>query len=244
MIHIQETPEKVAQQFAEDFYKLTEKAYADNKPMHVALSGGSTPKILFEILRYNYHAVIAWKNIHFYWGDERMVMAESTESNYGEAKRYLFDYIAIPKINIHPIMGDQEPFSELERYSRVLELNLTQKNNLPAFDLVILGMGDDGHTASIFPDQMDLLKSEKLVELAWHPSSKQMRISLTGPVINNATQVVFLITGNAKAPALAKILNKKDSYLDYPAAQINPYTRNLNFYLDSEAAALIDKNII
>jgi len=236
MTKIFETPENLAQQFAEDFYKLVEKVYTDGRIIHVALSGGSTPKIWFEVLRKNYATLIAWENIHFYWGDERMVPSKDKESNYGEAKRILFDHISIPPANIHPILGENDTTQELERYSSILDLNLSQQKNLPVFDLMILGMGDDGHTASIFPDQMEILNSKNLVELAYHPVSRQKRISLTGSVINNSRQIIFLITGSEKAPVLAKILNKTGNYKDYPTAHIRPVSGKVEYYLDKEAA--------
>jgi 6-phosphogluconolactonase len=240
MTKIFDTPEALANQFAEDFYKKVEISYCEGKLLHVALSGGSTPKILFKVLREKYHSLLHWENIHFYWGDERMVAPESPESNYGEAKRILFDHIKIPNDNIHPIWGDHEVEIETSRYARLLEHNLVNCNGFPTFDLIILGMGDDGHTASIFPDQMVLLKSQKLVEPAMHPISKQERITMTGPVINNAHEVVFLVTGKEKASVLDKILNKKDNFLDYPTAHINPTSGNLVFYLDRQAMSSQD----
>jgi 6-phosphogluconolactonase len=227
---------ELAQNFSEYFLKLTNRYAKENKNIHVALSGGSTPKIWFKVLKDNYLKQINWQRIHFYWGDERMVPSESPESNYGEALRFLLNCKEIPKENIHPINGEAEIEKETLRYANVLRNNLSIRNNTPSFDLIILGMGDDGHTASIFPNQMNLLTSDKICETAMHPISGEKRITLTGPTINNAQQVAFLITGENKADKLACIINKKEDSLRYPAAHIKPLIGNTLFFLDKEAA--------
>jgi 6-phosphogluconolactonase len=237
MISIFKTPELLVQRFARDFFKSADDFYLRNHVVHVALSGGTTPKRWFAILKEQYHSLIHWENIHFYWSDERMVPPEDKESNYGEAKRILFDNISISSDNIHPVLGDREASSELQRYCHVLQTNLPSNNNRPIFDIMILGMGDDGHTASLFPDRMDLLRSNELVATVFHPLIKQRRITLTGPVINNARHIVFLITGAAKAPVLAEILKKTGNCRDYPAAYVQPVSGELDFYIDKEAAA-------
>ena len=140
------------------------------------------------------------------------------------------------KPDIHRIIGENEPAEEAERYSEEIKSNLVINNGLPQFNLIILGMGDDGHTASIFPDQMALINSSKICEVAKHPISGQKRITLTGPVINNAIQVVFLVTGESKANRIREIHYKEQNSNQYPAAHINAGDGQLIWFLDEAAA--------
>ena len=176
---------------------------------------------MFEVLADKYKDNINWQHVNFYWADERCVPPDSDESNYGMTLRYLLCKINIPDENVHRVYGENDPVNEAVRYSNLLEKNLEKKNDLPSFDLILLGMGEDGHTASIFPDQMELLNSDKLCAVATHPESSQKRITLTGNVINNADRIYFLITGSNKAEVTKKILEKKNNYLKFPAAHIH-----------------------
>lgn len=233
------TPQNVAKEFAVFFQHLADEYSRKKQILNVALSGGSTPKYWFEILAKEYKYLIRWELIHFYWGDERMVPSDDIESNFGEAKRILFNNISIPPENIHPVIGSNPVKDEVERYSNLIKDNLNQEDGLPVFDLVILGMGDDGHTASIFPHQMDLLSSGHICGLAYHPDSGQVRLTLTGTVINKARNVVFLVTGTGKAPKLRSIFTQEEGSEKFPAAHINPQSEHLYFFVDSEAAGKI-----
>jgi 6-phosphogluconolactonase len=233
------TPQNVAGEFAVFFQHLADEYSRKKQLLNVALSGGSTPKYWFEILAKEYKHTIHWELVHFYWGDERMVPSEDVESNFGEAKRILFDNISIPQENIHQVIGSNPIEDEIERYSNLIKNNLEQENGAPVFDLTILGMGDDGHTASIFPHQMDLLSSGNICGFANHPDSGQVRLTLTGTVINKARNVVFLVTGTGKAPKLRSIFTQEEGSEKFPAAHINPESGHLYFFVDSEAAAEI-----
>lgn len=227
------TPEETAQAVARF---LSEEIKSSPSNYFVALSGGSTPKLLFRILADEYKNKIDWKKVHFFWGDDRMVHVSSPESNYGEAKRILFDNIDIPISNIHPIDGLIPPEIEAQRYSeKILEL-VPIKNDLPRFDLNLLGMGEDGHTASIFPNQMQLLLSNKMCEPAWHPETKQPRVTITGKVINNSKVIVFLATGESKAEKISEIFNQTGNYLNYPASNIQATNGEMYWFLDKVAA--------
>ncbi len=209
--------------------------------MYLALSGGSTPKIIFQTLAEMYKEKINWSKIHLFWGDERCVPPESDESNYGMTKKYLLDYIDIPKKNVHPVDGNNIPEEETVRYSDEIKNIVRVKNGFPKFDLVILGIGEDGHTASIFPDQMSLLNSEKICEVAVHPGSGQKRITLTGKVINNAEEIIFLITGESKANIVKELFSKDEIKVKkYPAANISPGNGTLEFFMDENAAKLLN----
>lgn len=222
-----------------DFSKYLATLIASKKIVHVALSGGSTPKIVFDELAVNFQSAIDWKGVHLYWGDERCVDPTDDDSNYKMTVEHLISKIEIPKENIHRIKGENEPAYEAKRYSRLLDETLPKSAEIPSFDLVILGMGDDGHTASIFPHEIDLWHSEKLCEVAIHPDSGQKRVSITGQVINAAETVAFLVTGTNKVDKVDEILNKKGSFEKYPASLVDPQSGNLLWFLDASAAGSI-----
>ncbi|MDX1699138.1 MAG: 6-phosphogluconolactonase [Melioribacteraceae bacterium] len=231
-VRVFSSPSETVREFADFLEELVNHPSNSNKYFNIALSGGNTPQLLFEELKLNYHDRINWSKLNFYWGDERCVKPESNESNYGNAKRTFLDDLQVPVNNIHRIKGENDPESEAESYSNEIKKNLESENGYPVFDLIILGLGKDGHTASIFPDQMHLLEIDKICEVATHPDSNQKRITLTGKVINNAKNVVFLITGEEKAEILSIIIEKKNNFEDFPASYINPKFGNLVFFVD------------
>lgn len=219
--------------------KIQELSKTKNK-IHIALSGGNTPKIIFELLAKEYATVIPWEKLHFYWGDDRCVPVEDSESNYGEAKRILFDHISIPQDNIHAINGENDPKIEAVNYSEVLKKNLPFENGLPCFDINILGIGDDGHTASIFPYNIELFKSFNVCEVAAHPVSGQKRITITGDTLNNAKNIVFLVAGKNKSEVFKHIYNKEKEAKNYPSNFIEAKNGILEYFMDKEAAQLVN----
>lgn len=224
---------EVAQQFSAYFAELV-----DGKSVfHVALSGGSTPKVVFDVLADEFLSKIDWNKIHFYWGDERCVPPTDDESNYKMTMEHLFSKIEIPETNIHRILGENNPQEEAKRYGALLEDQLPSINETPQFDLVILGMGDDGHTASIFPHEIQLWNSDKNCEVAIHPDSGQRRVSITGKIINSAQEVAFLVTGAGKAEKVEVIIEKIDRYEVYPASLVHPDSGNLIWFMDKDAAS-------
>lgn len=239
MIKIYSTPTKTVEKFAEYLERLIEKSVSKNKEFYLSLSGGSTPQRLFKELKKNYSKSIKWQYVHFFWGDERCVSVNDPESNYGVARELLLNSIDIPEENIHYINGEESPEIEAVRYSNEILKIVPIKNGLPSFDICILGLGTDGHTASIFPDQMKLLESNKICEVATHPESGQKRITITGEIINNSSKIYFLVTGESKKEVVAEILKSKDNYLKYPASHIKPSYGNLSWYLDESAGSLI-----
>ncbi len=232
-VKIYEDKRAVAAEFSAYFAEKTK----EDKPFHVALSGGSTPKIVFDTLADTYGDTINWKNVHFYWGDERCVPPTDEQSNYKMTKEHLFDKIDVPEENIHRVLGENDPKGEAMRYANLLEINLDRVEGVPQFDLIILGMGDDGHTASIFPHEINLWNAEDHCVVATHPDSGQKRVSLNGTVINAAKEVAFLVTGAAKEEKVATIHHKKEGYKQYPAALVQPSSEALVWFLDKEAAA-------
>lgn len=230
---------KTKQEVAEGFAKHLKDMVNTGQNVHVALSGGSTPKLIFDYMAEHFETEIQWSNLHLYWGDERCVAPTDSESNYKMTVDHLLSKIQIPKGNIHRILGENDPAEEAKRYGDLLSQNLSHSNGLPQFDLVILGMGDDGHTASVFPDHIELWHSDQLCEVATHPDSGQKRVSITGGIINNAKEVIFLVTGASKAQKLDEIIHQKEGYLKYPASLVAPTSGNLAWYLDHDAAEFI-----
>lgn len=233
--YISTTPQETVENFAKYLVELIENKKDDK--FNIALSGGNTPKLLFYYLKENYLNKIDWGNVHFYWGDERCVPPDSEESNFGNAFDLFLNSEEIPSKNIHRILGENIPEEEAEVYSEIILVNLPIVNKLPQFDLIWLGLGDDGHTASIFPNQMEILNSNKICEVAEHPESGQKRITLTGNVINNAKNISFLVTGENKAQVINEIFNKKNNFEHYPASHIKAEKGELNWFLDENAAS-------
>lgn len=239
-VRIFRSPYILAEKFAEELVAAINGSAAEKKRFTIALSGGSTPELLFSLLGNHFPNSADWDYAHFFWGDERCVAADNSESNYGMARRKLFDRIEISPSNIHRIAGEYDPEKEATRYSQeILEFTETE-NALPRFDLIILGLGEDGHTASIFPGETNLMNSDEICAVTEHPVSGQKRITLTGKVINNASRIVFLVTGKKKAEIVEKILRKREGCKNFPASYILPVDGELIWYIDIEAAALIE----
>lgn len=227
---------KSAQKTAEAFGDYLMAQIHTKDAYHCALSGGSTPKLLFDYLAKEYADSPSWNNVHFYWGDERCVPPEDEESNYKMTKERLLDKVPIPEQNVHRVLGEADPKKEAARYGSELTAHIPVQNGLPVFDLIILGMGGDGHTASIFPHQMELLTTKSICAVAQHPESGQHRVTLTGPVINAAREVAFLVTGQGKSEKVTEILNHSGNWKDYPAAHIELENGKVIWYLDEAAA--------
>ncbi|MCW9715520.1 6-phosphogluconolactonase [Avibacterium sp. 21-594] len=223
----QSAVEKIAEELKQ--YSL------EGRPVHISLSGGSTPKLLFKTLATApYNQAIQWKNLHFWWGDDRMVVPSDPESNYGEVQKLLFDHIEIPAENIHRIRGEAPVEQELVRFQN--ELAEVVPNG--EFDWIILGMGADGHTASLFPHQTNF-DDENLAVIAKHPETGQVRISKTAKLLEQAKRITYLVTGGAKAEILKEIQSTPAENLPYPAAKIKAKNGVTEWYLDKEAAKLL-----
>jgi 6-phosphogluconolactonase len=226
---------QLAEDFAAEIIRMARDAHEAGKPCTIMLSGGSTPKALFEAIVKLATPDTPWDQVHLYWGDERCVPPDDAESNYLMTRQTLLDKINIPEKNIYRIKGESEPTAEARRYAEKLLSVNPDNNGTPVFDLVILGMGDDGHTASVFPDNLRIFQSENLCETAANPYSGQQRITVTPRVINNAKRIVFMVTGKNKAGVLKETIEKKGNYSEYPASHINPTNGELVWYIDEEA---------
>ena len=229
-----------AQDMAEAFaLELFHIVKSSRQRFDIALSGGSTPKLLFDVLANNYASRMPWDRIHFWWGDERCVPPTDEESNYGMTAKHLLSKIPMDESQIHRVKGELSPEEAASDYIIQIQSHLNERQNWPIFDLIILGMGSDGHTASIFPHEMKLLHSDKICEVATHPESGQKRVSLTGNVINNANRIYFLVSGKSKAKRVSEIMNNMKKAQKLPAFHIEPKQGRIIFFLDHKAASKI-----
>ncbi|HEX9666674.1 MAG TPA: 6-phosphogluconolactonase [Thermodesulfobacteriota bacterium] len=237
-IYIFNDREELADRLASDFQRAVENSKNEGKGIFIALSGGSTPRIFFEKLsKPPYDKGVSWSNVNLFWGDERCVPPDDEQSNFKMANDTFISKVNIPSQNVHRIIGENPPAVEVERYAKEIQKNLPSNNGFPEFDWIFLGMGTDGHTASLFPNAPTLKETKSVCVVAEHPETGQKRISLTPPVINNAKRVSFLVAGEEKAKVLKQILYKGDSPLPYPASKINPEKGILEWYLDKAAAS-------
>ncbi len=232
---------KDVEALSEGFTLLLKEELAKRDIVHVSLSGGSTPKALFDYWTANCRESIDWNRIAFYWGDERCVPPTDEMSNFGMTKSLLFDKIpTIDQHKIYRIQGENEPNEEARRYTAIIDKCLPKENGLPQFDIMMLGMGDDGHTVSIFPNRIDLWNVEADCITAQHPDTGMERVSLTGRIVNNARNIVFLVTGKNKAEKVKQLVENRKAFINiYPAAKVNPVNGKLFWMLDEDAARLL-----
>ena len=202
----------------------------------VALSGGNTPKLMFSLLR-NEFPFVADNGINYFWGDERMVTSESVESNYGEFARELLFTGVVLKENVFHAAYNEDYVSARYQYEGQINGNVKISNKFPRFDVIILGVGEDGHIASIFPDNLASFYTDEIVQIVKQPTTEQVRITLSGTTINNAKNIILLATGNNKKNIIKRILIDKDETL--PATHIKPIDGNVFWCIDKDAAELI-----
>jgi 6-phosphogluconolactonase len=205
----------------------------------MALSGGSTPENIFRYLAENYAEKISWEKLLVFWGDERCVPPEDEESNYHMAFESLLQNVPIPDANVFRIKGEDDPSAEARQYSELVSSMVPFYNGLPQFDLMLLGLGTDGHTASIFPDSLDLFNASQLFEVASRPDKRQKRITATGKLINNASLIYMIVAGKAKAGIVSEIIERKPGSDRYPASMVVPVSGHLVWMLDTDAASLL-----
>lgn len=207
----------------------------------VALSGGSTPLRLFHLLSAPPFAGQAlWEAVHFFWCDERCVPPDDPQSNYGQARQALFLPLGIPQENLHRVLGELPPQQAALAYRETLRQHRSPGLEWPAFDLALLGLGADGHTASLFPDMPVLEDTPVLVAAADYQGRPANRVTLTPLVLNSARKVLFLAAGADKADAVAQTLSGQPNPLHFPAQRIQPTAGSLTWFLDEAAAQKLD----
>lgn len=228
---------------AAEFVLLSQNAIAAKKRFTVALSGGSTPKKLYSILAAEYRDQVDWDAVHFFWGDERHVPPDNQESNFRMANETLLLPLRIPESQIHRIKGENEDaqFAAQEYEEQLRKFFEITSDDPPVFDLILLGMGPDGHTASLFPGTRVLQEGKKFVAANWVGKFYTYRITFTVPVINHSERVLFLVCGEDKAPALKGVLEGPYEPEQLPAQLVHPGNGKLKWLIDSTAAHMLSK---
>lgn len=232
---VYENPQQLAEAAARDFAERAEREISARGRFAVALAGGSTPKATYEILARDHAEDVDWKNVHIFIGDERTVPPEHEDSNYRMANEALLGHV--PVASIHRMRGELDPVEAAKSYEE--DLRFFFDEDPPVFDLIHLGIGEDGHTASLFPRTQALDATDRLVVSNPVEKLDTVRLTLTRPVINAAKSVVFLVAGESKAEALKEILEGDADPRDYPSKFIQPQSGGPTWMLDRAAASLL-----
>jgi len=238
-------PQKTAAAAAERFAELAQESIDDHGQFLVALSGGSTPRPMYQLLgEKGWQNRIDWSKVQLFWSDERCLPPENEDSNYRMTRASLLEHIPVPEDNIHRIKGELDPEQAADEYEKLLhrvfrmdEEGDDSKPRFPRFDLVMLGLGENGHTASLFPNTRALEEQERWVVANFIPEMEAWRITFTYPLINHAAHVMFLVTGEQKAQIFHELLEGNNEQLEYPALGIEPIDGTLEWFLDEAAAS-------
>ncbi len=223
---------------ADCLISLAATAVAERGRFSVALSGGATPEATYTRLATKACASrVDWPRVHVFWGDERCVPPDHPGSSFRTAKLTLLDHVPLPQSNIHRVRGELDPETAAQAYSAELEAFFG--NRWPSFDLILLGLGNDGHTASLFPGSPALAERQHSVVAvtAHYENRPAQRVTLTVPAINRARNVIFLVAGNSKAAIVASVLERRSAR--YPAQLIRPTAAQPTWMLDVAAARLL-----
>ena len=238
MIKVLNSPKDLARAAAEHFVARSSEAVAQRELFTVALSGGSTPKILFELLadpNEPFRDRIPWSRIHFFWSDERHVPPDHPESNYRMANEALLSHVPITQSNVHRVPSENpDAAAAAAEYERTV-VEITGQS-LPQLDLILLGLGSDGHTASIFPGSHVLHETERLIAAPWVEKLQTYRITMTLPLLNKGASVVFLVSGSEKTKIVKEIFEGSETF---PAQAIEPANGELLWMLDEDAAGAV-----
>jgi 6-phosphogluconolactonase len=219
------------------FIEQAAKSMSERDRFLVALNGGNTPVRLFQLLGTDLHDQVDWTRVHIFWGDERCVPPDDPGSSYGQAREPLWNRVPIPEVNIHRIKGELGPAEASEEYSLILKKFSSPPLEWPRFDLVYLGMGEDGHTASLFPNSPVEVGEPVIAVTAQYQDRPADRVTLTPIVFNSAGMIVFMVTGEKKAITLAEVLSDRYNPEQYPIQRINPRDGELIWLVDEEAAS-------
>jgi len=234
-----ETAEQLALAAAERFVEYSRELQGMTDRFSVALAGGNTPRRVYELLATEpFKNRVEWSQVHLFFGDERCVPPEHPDSNYAMAYEALISRVPIPAKNVHRIPGESNPNEgalEYENELRAFFAGLAW----PRFDLVLLGMGEDGHTASLFPDSAALKETLRWVVATRNEQSAQDRVTLTVPVFNHAGRIMFLVTGEKKAQRLKEVLRLQPGSEQLPVQAITPINGMLEWLVDAKAASLL-----
>lgn len=238
-LHVVQGPAELSATAVQEFAACAERAIGQHGRFCVALSGGNTPRSVYSLLGESHRTSLAWAKIHIFFGDERHVPPDHPESNYRMVQESLLTKIRIPKENIHRIRAELPAQQAADEYEQELrDFFRVGKGEWPRFDLILLGIGDEGHTASLFPDSAALSEESRLVVANWIEKFKTWRITFTFPILNHAAEVIFLVSGSSKAGILRDVFDpsKRNSY---PAQAVQLVNGKLLWLADEAAAALL-----
>jgi 6-phosphogluconolactonase len=238
-IIIEPNTAQMAKKGAEIFFQAAKKSVETRGRFVVAISGGSTPRNMHRLLGEEpFLSDIQWDKTDIFWVDERCVPADDSHSNFGTARKDFLDRLPIPEAQVHPMPGEVYPEKGAFNYQQeLLTFFKTGEGELPVFDLIFLGLGTDGHTASLFPGQGSLDEKERLVVPVKGGHPDLSRLTMTYPVLNSGRQIVFIVSGSKKAGVVKTVLEGKQSR--FPAQGIKPMSGKLIFLIDREAASLL-----
>jgi 6-phosphogluconolactonase len=233
----------LSQTVAVEFIRLAKQSVAAAGQFAVALAGGSTPKGLYSLLTAaQFRDAIPWSQIHLLWGDERCVPPDDPQSNYRMVHETLLSKVPIPAQNIFRMLGEKNPHVAASAYEETIRQFFHLSNGeMPSFDLILLGLGKDGHTASLFPGSEALRETRRLVTAPYVEELKTHRLTLTLPVLNHGANIFFLVAGKDKAAALSDVLQGKCNPKRLPAQWIIPQRGRLVWFVDQAAATLLRK---
>lgn len=232
-IHIFDNPSQLYQKAAEQIVTIGRGAIAKKGQFALALSGGSTPAGVYAVIAQSFKDQLDWQKVHLFWGDERCVVATHPESNYRMAHENLISKVSIPSGNVHRVASEEDPLLAAQQYEDDMrDFFGVYGSGFPEFDLILLGLGDDGHTASLFPESEGLHESERWVCDNFVKKLKTHRVTITFPLINHAANVMFIVSGSSKASICHQILEEKK---DYPAQKVQPNSGQLFWFLDNDA---------
>ncbi len=233
------TPQDLFQAAAEEVIRAATSAITERGRFTIALSGGSTPKNLYTLIAANASASLPWDRMFFFWGDERHVPPDNPDSNYRMAKETLLSKVAIPPANIFRIPAENPDASAAaDAYEQTLrKFFAVAPGEFPRFDLILLGIGPDGHTASLFPETAALEQTSRLVVANWVEKLQTNRITFTLPVLNAARCVAFLVSGTDKAAVLHEVLEGNAPAEKYPSKLVRPSEGKLIWFVDRAAAS-------
>ena len=232
-------PESIAEEIASRWRDQIQQAEEKDDVFSVVLSGGSTASLVYSHLaKLKSVESICWERVHIFWADERCVSPEHEESNYLNIQRTFLNGIQIPGENIHRIRGEEESSGESLRYEKeIIDHLMLRKNEEKFFDWVLLGLGSDGHTASLFPGQESLLDTQNLCAVVEHPDSGQKRITLTPYALNRSGSVTYHVIGSGKAAMVAELISEDSDDKRFPAGYIEG-----EWFLDTAAASRINSS--
>lgn len=243
-VKIYPDPSQLAQAAAEQFIRIAEQAIQARGVFSVAFSGGTTPQMLYSLLSSEpFSERIDWSRAEIFWGDERCVPPDHPDSNYLKAKTVLLDLVPVSTDHVHRIMTENAPELAAEIYEETLlqffsSLQDEEERNQAHFDLVLLGMGDDGHTASLFPGTPAVQEQTRWVAAQYIDKLAAWRVTLTPAIINRAKNILFLVSGAGKSYVLQRVLYGSYQPERYPSQIIRPRDGNLLWMVDEQAATL------